>query len=80
MFVESVVGVGTGRVRGGRKDVEVLHYGDDVWCVAAACAFSVVCVDCAVVDGRDGGLDEAGLVECIGVDEALDVVFIAGPV
>ena len=51
--------------------------GDDVWCVAAAGAFGVVGVDCAVFEGGDGGFDEAGFVEGVGVDEALDVVLVA---
>ena len=51
--------------------------GDNIRGVAAAGAFGVVGVDGPVFEGCDGGLDEAGLVEGVGVDEALDVVFIA---
>lgn len=51
----------------------MLDHGDDIGCVTAAGAFCVVSVDGASVDGFDRGLDEAGLVEGICVDEHLDV-------
>lgn len=45
--------------------------------MATAGAFGVVGVDCAVFYGGDCLFDEAGFVESVGVDEALDVVFVA---
>lgn len=47
---------------------------DDVRCVAAAGALGVVGVDGAALEGAEGGLDEAGFVEGVGVDRHLDVV------
>ena len=55
----------------------MLHHGDDVGCVSAARALSVVGVDGAVAEGADGLLDEAGFVERVGVDQALHVVVVA---
>ena len=44
--------------------------------VAATGAFGVVRVNSAVFEGGDGGFHEAGLVERVGVDEDLDIVFV----
>lgn len=55
----------------------MLDHADDVGGMAAAGAFGVVGVDCAVLEGCDGGFDEAGFVERVRVDEALDVVLVA---
>lgn len=55
----------------------MLHDADDVRCVAAAGTLGVVGVDSAALEGADGLLDEAALVECVGVDEALNVVLVA---
>lgn len=77
MLVERVSGKGSRGVGRGGEDVGVLDYADDVGCVTTSCAFGVVGVDCAVFDGSDGRFHEAGFVECVGMDETLDVQFIA---
>lgn len=77
VLVKSVAGVGPGRVRRGGKDVGVLDHGDDVRCVATPSSFSVVGVNGAALEGTDRGLDEARLVESIGVDQTLHVELIA---
>jgi hypothetical protein len=45
--------------------------------VAAACAFDVIGVDCAAFEGCCGLFDEAGFVQGVAVQFALDVVFLA---
>jgi len=77
VLVQGVPGEGPGGIRAGGEHVGVFDDGDDVRGVAAAGAFGVVGVDGPVFEGRDGRLDEAGFVEGVGVDEALDVVFVA---
>lgn len=77
VFIKGVASVGARGVGAAGEDVGVFDYRDDVGCVASAGAFGVVGVDCAVFEGGDGLLDVSGFVECVGVDEALDVVFIA---
>lgn len=49
----------------------------NVWSVAATSAFGVVGMDCAVFDSGDGGFDEAGFIECVCMDETLNVEFVA---
>lgn len=77
VLVQSVPSVGACRVGAAGKDVAVFDYGDDVWGVSSAGTFGVVCVNGPVFEGGDCLFDETGLVEGIGVDEALDVVFVA---
>ncbi len=77
VLVKRVARVGPGRVRAAGEDVGVRDDGDDVGRVPAAGAFGVVGVDGALLEGRDGLLDEAGFVQRVGVDEALHVVFVA---
>lgn len=55
----------------------MFHDGNDIRGVAAARSFGVVGVDGAALEGGNGLLDEAGLVEGVGVDAALDVELIA---
>lgn len=55
----------------------MLDHGDDVWGVAAACTFGVICVNGATLDGVDGGLDETRFVERVGVNETLNVELVA---
>ena len=62
-----------GRVRRGGQDVGLAHGPDDVRRVAAAGALGVVGVDGAALEGRQGLLHEARLVERVGVDGDLDV-------
>lgn len=54
--------VGTCRVGAAWQDVGLLDQRDQIWGVAAACAFDVVGVDCAPFEGCCGLLDEAGFV------------------
>ena len=77
MLVERVACIWASGVRRRRKHIVEFDDADDVGGVAAARAFGVVRVDGSPFDGRDGGLDEAGFVERVCVDERLDVVFVA---
>lgn len=64
-------------VRRRRQHVLVLNDRDDVWGVAASSTFSVVRVNRPTLERGDGRLDEARLVECISVNETLNIQFIA---
>src|SRR5258706_13299768 len=44
--------------------------------MTAACALRMVGVNCAPLDGGDGGIDKAGLVERVGMDRHLNIVLI----
>lgn len=55
----------------------MFNYTDDIWRMATTCTFCVVSVDCSIFERCDGGLDKARFVKRVGVDEALDVKFIA---
>lgn len=54
----------------------MFDYRDDVWGVVFVGVFGVVGVDCVVGKGGDGGFDEVGFVEGVGVDYVLDVYFV----
>ena len=54
VLVEGVAGEGPRGVRRRREHVGVLDDGDDVWCVAAAGALGVICVDGAALERGDG--------------------------
>jgi hypothetical protein len=73
VLVEGIARIRPRRVRGRREYIGVLDDGDDVWGVAATSALGVVGVYSAILERVDGGLDEAGLVERVCMDEALDV-------
>lgn len=45
--------------------------------MAASSSLNVISVHCAVLEGCRGALDEAGLVQGVAVDLALDVVLVA---
>lgn len=77
VFIEGVTGIWASGVSRRGEDIGVLADFDDIGCVPAASAFSVVGVNRTVLEGGDGGLDEAGFIERVCVDEALDVVFVA---
>jgi hypothetical protein len=68
VLVDGVDRVGAGRVGGGGQHVRQPAGLDDVRRVAAAGALGVVGVDGAALDGGDRVLDEAGLVQRVGVD------------
>ena len=76
MLVDGVDRVGPRRVGRGRQHVRLAAHLDDVRRVAAAGALGVVGVDGAVLERGDGVLDEAQLVQRVGVDHHLDVVFV----
>ena len=73
VLVERVDGVGPRRVGARRQHVGLAHDLHDVGRVAAAGAFAVEGVDGAALEGRDAVLDEAALVERVGVDRDLRV-------
>ena len=77
MLVEGVACVWACGISAAGKDVGKLDHGDDVWCVATACTFGMVGMDCAAFKCGDGGFNEAGLVQGIRVDECLNVKFVA---
>jgi hypothetical protein len=72
MLVEGVDRVRSRRVGRTRQHIGFCRDGDDVGCVSAACTFGVIGVDGPARDGADGVLDEAGLVEGVGVQRHLN--------
>lgn len=77
VFVQGVPRVRAGRVGRRGQHVLVLDHLDDVRGVTPARTLGVVRVDGPALERRDRGLDEPGLVEGVGVDQALDVVLVA---
>ncbi len=73
MLVHRVHRVGPGRVGGRGQHVGLAARADDVRCVAAAGPFGVIGVDGAALEGGEGVLHEARLVEGVGVDGHLHV-------
>ncbi len=73
MLFQRVDGVGHGRVGGTGDHVLAGHDLDDVGRVAAARAFGVEGVDGAARDGLERVLDEAALVQRVGMDHHLHV-------
>ena len=78
MLVEGVDGERPRRVGRRRQHVRLAAQFDDVRSVAAARALGVEGVDRPAREGAHGVLDEAGLVERVGVDENLDVGVVGG--
>ena len=76
MLVDRVDRVGSGRVGRGGDDVRETADLDDVGGMAAAGPFGVERVDGAALEGPDRVLDEARLVERVGVDHHLHVVIV----
>ena len=76
MLVDGVAGERPRRIGRGRQHVLQARHLDDVGRVAAAGAFGVEGVNGAALEGLDGILDEAALVERVGVDHHLHVVFV----
>ena len=74
MLVDGVDGVRPRRVRRGGQHVVGAARFDDVRRVAAAGAFRVIRVDRAAAERRERRLDEARLVQRVGVDRDLHVV------
>jgi hypothetical protein len=66
----------TGGICAARQDVRVFYHGDDVWCMTPTSALSVVCVNSAVFEGLGRLLNKPGLIESVGVDKTLDVIFV----
>ena len=77
VLVERVQRVGVRRVRRGRQAVRLAGDADDVRRVAAAGALRVVRVDRAAADRVHRVLEEAGLVQRVGVDLHLHVELVA---
>ena len=76
MLVDGVLGERPRRIGRGRQHVLQAGDLDDVGRVAAAGAFGVKGMDGAALEGFDGVLDEARLVERVAVDHHLHVVFV----
>ena len=76
MLVDGVDREGARGVGRGREDVGFAADADDVGRVAAAGALGVEGVDRAALEGAQGVVDVAGLVERVGVDGDLDVEFV----
>lgn len=77
VFVQGVHGKRTRWVCATGQHVGVLHDGDDIGCVATAGPLRVVGVDGAVLERFDGLLHEAGFIQCVRMDHALNVEFVA---
>ncbi len=73
VLVEGVHRVGIGGIGRGRQAVRDAGDANDVGRMAAAGSFRVIHVDRAPGDGGEGILDEAGLVERVGVELHLEI-------
>src|SRR5208337_4326291 len=76
VLVDRVDGDRPGRVGAGGQDVGLAGDLDDVRGVTAAGTFGVKAVDRPALDGRDRVCKEPALVEGVGVDGNLNVVFV----
>ena len=76
MLGHGVDRVGPRRVGRRRQHVRQARHLDDVGRMAAAGALGVEGVDGAALEGGDGVLDEAGLVQRVGVDRHLHVMLV----
>lgn len=77
MLIEGVQRVGTGGICAGGEHVGELDDRDDVRGVAATGTFGMVGVYNTVLEGSNGGFDEAGFVQRVRMDESLDVMLVA---
>lgn len=77
VLIDRVAGVWFRWVGTAGEDVDVFDQGDHIGGVATTGAFNVVSVDGAALEGCCGSLDEAGFVQGVTVDLALDVVVLA---
>lgn len=77
VLVNSVCRERHGRGRAAGKDIGILYELDHVGFVATACTFDVIHMDGSTLECSGGVLDESGLVEGIGVDMTLDILFLA---
>lgn len=80
MFIESVACVWSRGIGTGWKNVVMFNDGNDVGRMSTACTFSVVSVDSAILESSDGSLNKARFVECVCVNESLNVVLVADAV
>ena len=55
----------------------MLNHRYDVRSMASACSFGVIGMNCPVFESSDRCLNKAGLVERVGVDQALYILFVA---
>ena len=67
---------GLRRVGRARQDVRFAAHADDVGRVPSARAFRVIGVDCPPLECRDRIVDEAGLVQRVGVNRDLHIVLV----
>ena len=77
MLVQGIPSIGASGIGRRREDIIMFHHADDIWSVATSGTLCMVGVDRAALEGADGLLDESGFIERIGVDEGLDIIFIA---
>ncbi len=75
-FGDRVLAAGQCRIGRAWQDVILAHHFQQIRRVTAACAFAVIGVDGAPVEGCDGVLDIAGFVQRIRMDGHRHVIFI----
>ena len=76
MFVESVAGVGIGRVGRRRQAVGFAGDADDIWRMAAASALGVVHMNSAAFDCGQRVFEESAFVQRVGMQLDLEIHFI----
>lgn len=55
----------------------MFYHAYDIWSMATSSTFCMVSVDCAVLECGNGGFHKTRFVECVGMDEALNIEFVA---
>ena len=73
VFIHCIDCEGPGRVGRGRQHIRLTAYFDNIRRMTAASTFGMEGMDVAALESSDRVLDEAGLVQGIGVDRHRDV-------
>ena len=76
MLIQSIACIWSCRISTGREDIQVLDYRDDIRCVTSSCTFGMIRMYRPVFEGLDGRFNKARLVQCICVNETLDILLI----
>ena len=76
MLVERIDRERIGRIGRGRQAVHFARDPNDVGRVASACAFSVVRMDRASIDGRERVFQKPAFVQGVGMDLHLKIQFV----